>query len=238
MKKLSTKRITNRIGILYLLVAPVLISFGSIKDGLTYCCLAANNKFLASGLDADDDRINFVATHLINFDQTKILSTGEPIDTAALIKKKDLALQLLDSIVNTPRFKEEVLNGHFTHKKGMTNLQIYNLFMSNSPEIKNIRQHLTLEIDTTYLWNVTYQQGSHPSIGYDNQPGDSLVHTVQVQLIKNLSVGDYAAHIAHEYCHMIGFTHPWPWKYRGVPYGIQDIISDMLNIKSDHAAYR
>ena len=181
---------------------------------------------------------HFMATHLINFDLKKIQSTHESIDVEALIKKKDRALFLLDSVVNTEDFKNAVIHGNFTHRNGMSNEQIYDSFVSQSISKRNIREHLTLEIDTTYEWNVTNQKGPHPSVGYDNNPGDSTVNTVQVQLLKELSAEDYAAHIAHEYCHMIGFSHPWPGKWKGVPYCIQHIIENLLDSRADDISYQ
>lgn len=187
---------------------------------------------------AEVSEIHFKATRLVNFDKPKISVLNEPIDIAALITKKDKALYLLDSVVNLPKFKTAIKNIKFTHTNNKTNEEIYNLFVSNDPKIKFIREHLILTIDTTYLWNVTYQRGRHPSIGYDNSRGDSIVHTVQVQLVKKLTAQDYAAHIAHEYCHMIGFVHPRPGKWESVPYGIQHTIENMLEVKEQNLFYQ
>jgi|GEM_PF-5404468 len=170
--------------------------------------------------------VRFIATTLVNFNQTKLSWQDELIKVDSLQWKKDRALFLLDSAVALPAFKQACLNEKFTHKNGLTNEGIYEAFVS--PAYQSIREHLILVIDTSYEWNVTYQQGFHPSIGYDNSVGDSTVHTVQIQLIKYLSPEDYAAHIAHEYCHMIGFSHPWLGKWKAVPYGIQHIIEGLL----------
>jgi hypothetical protein len=179
----------------------------------------------------------FYASVLINFNK-KNLSWGDrsSIDVDSLTLKKNRALSLLDSIVNLYAFRENVLNGSYSHTNGLNNEQIFEEFFGNKH--KNIREHLTLAIDTSWLWNVKYQNRKHPSIGYDNAAGDSIVHTVQVQLVKYLSPEDYAAHIAHEYCHMIGFSHPNPNKWQGVPYGIQHIVERMLtgSVKPENEA--
>jgi hypothetical protein len=176
------------------------------------------------------ENVKFIATNLVNFDNSKLSWLNEPINVDSLKWKKDRALFLLDSVVNLSVFKQEVIKGYYTHTNGLSNEQIFEEFMS--PKYKNIREHLTLVIDTTWRWNVKYQRRRHPSIGYDNEVGDSIVHTVQVQLVKYLTPEDYAEHIAHEYCHMIGFAHRRPRKWQGVPYGIQHVIEKLLTEKS------
>lgn len=173
--------------------------------------------------------VKFIASNLINFNQTKLSWQNKSINIDSLKWKKDRALYLLDSIVNLPIFKVKISEGHYTHTQGLSNEEIFEKFVS--PKYKNIREHLILVIDTSWTWNVKYQRGKHPSIGYDNRAGDSTVHTVQVQLVKFLTPEDYAEHIAHEYCHMIGFSHPKPGKWRAVPYGIQRIIGKLLQEK-------
>lgn len=191
---------------------------------LCFCCsLLLVNRLFAQ---PNPGQVRFIATTLVNFNQTKLSWQDEPINVDSLQWKKDRALFLLDSVVALPAFRQGCLDENFTHKNGLTNEGIYQAFIS--PQYQSIREHLTLVIDTTYVWNVTYQHRRHPSIGYDNTVGDSTVHTVQVQLAKYLSPEDYAAHIAHEYCHMIGFSHNGLGKWKGVPYGIQHIIERLL----------
>lgn len=174
--------------------------------------------------------VRFIATNLINFDQPKLSwQNHESINIDSLKWKKDRALFLLDSVVNLQKFEQEVSNAHFTYTNGLSSDSIYKEFVS--PKYQTIREHLTLIIDTTREWNVKYQHRLHPSIGYDNKVGDSTVHTVQVQLVKYLSPEDYAEHIAHEYCHMIGFAHPGLRKSQSVPYGIQYIVEKILTGK-------
>jgi hypothetical protein len=175
------------------------------------------------------EEVRFQATKLVNFDKEKLSWYRDSIDVGALYAKKDRSLYLLDSVVNTQIFKDAVLKADFSNTNGLTNEEIYQEFIS--PKYTQIRGHLILEIDTTKKWNVRYQRRKHPSIGYDNRRGDSTVHTVQVQLVRYLTVEDYAEHIAHEYCHMIGFVHPNK-KLKSVPYGIQYIIEDLLTKKT------
>jgi hypothetical protein len=182
---------------------------------------------IATDSTIENHKVHFIASSLINFNQKKLSwGTREPINIDSLMHKKDRALFLLDSIVNTSRFRDLIINRSFTHTRNLSNEEIYQEFIN--PKYKSIRENLILAIDTSYLWNVTYQNRRHPSIGYDNSVGDSTVNTVQIQLVKYLSPEDYAAHIAHEYCHMIGFSHSGFGKWRGVPYGIQHIVEKML----------
>src|ERR1700750_2181685 len=73
--------------------------------------------FMADKTNAelDTSRVHFIATHYINFDKTRTSWGRKPINIQALNSKKDRALFLLDSIVNTPQFADSVANFHFSN---------------------------------------------------------------------------------------------------------------------------
>lgn len=170
--------------------------------------------------------VHFAVDTLINFERTTSKWLKDSIDVPKLLRKKDRALFLLDSVVNSPGFRDRVLKKTFKDCE-LSSSDVYTKFMSNDSASDYLRTHLRLSIDISWLWNRWYQKGNRVSIGYDNEPGDPTVNTVQVHIVNTLSAGEYAAHIAHEYCHMIGFFHKNKSE-DDVPYGIQHIIEDML----------
>lgn len=130
------------------------------------------------------------------------------------------AIKYLEKQINTPWFKNEIIFSLFTSTT-LDNYSIYNLIMSGKevlqPEVDN-----EIDVDIT-IYNTWPWVGT---IGYTYP--DTIRTWINRKYFKQFSVADIAANIAHEYCHKLGFTHPFydsEERRSSVPYVVGDLIS-------------
>lgn len=132
-----------------------------------------------------------------------------------LQKLKD-ALSLLETVVNGNEFKQKVLNFksdktdggtyHFImytkwrskriDLKRYTNQEIYDKLMLGNQTVGN---------DNIIIYNLSLEHGSGGStVGYTDKNGN--IHTYEGDF-NEMSIGQMAAHLYHEYTHTVDFEH-------------------------------
>lgn len=138
--------------------------------------------------------------------------------------KLDQAEKLIDLVMNSKEYEEEVLN--FTHKgvktfysnNGLTNAQIYEkLYAGAEALIPAVNYQLDLKVTMYYSNNKT--------VGY-TYPSSMIVNT-NWKFHKNYQPCRIASNIVHEWTHKMGFGHSSNYTSNRdftVPYGHNDII--------------
>ncbi|KAA5538687.1 hypothetical protein [Adhaeribacter rhizoryzae] len=150
------------------------------------------------------------------------------------IEKLSSSIQVLQAVLGSSEFKEEVLkytyngkNGYYYRKniKGdwidqpYSNEEVYRIIMKGQEKLGNIHDNecdLYLEID----------KDDHSTvIGY-TYPGDKTIYTYR-NWFRSFNAIGYASHLAHEWCHELGFSHSKKKTVRrkhSVPYAIGNMI--------------
>lgn len=148
----------------------------------------------------------------------------------------NLALPLIDSVVNSMAFREGILNAKFVNNENLSNVEILSLILTGK------EVHFHRSNDTMDLFLETYPDQSGDNIGttYDSK----RIVSSEAYIIRN---GErcYAAHIIHEYCHTIGngrygFSHRHRVltrrqrreKCQSVPYIIGDLARKILSVQT------
>lgn len=142
------------------------------------------------------------------------------------LEKLNSAFSLVEKVVNTVEFKDRVINfknstgkREFASNKGLTNEEIYQIFMDGREILQN---------DTPGEMNFYLKLYYNPFsrvIGYTN-PDTNLIH-INWRFFKNYHPSDVAANLAHEWVHKIGFDHISAKEHDSVPYAIGYIVGDM-----------
>lgn len=175
-----------------------------------------------------------------------LLAVGQPHTYVHLVSKKNfspkadsilnIALPLIDSVINTLAFGEGILNAKFINTQNQLNTDILTLFLSG----KEI--HFNHANDTIDLVLETYPDQNGDNIG--TTYGSKRIVSSEAYILRN-GARCYAAHIIHEYCHTIGngsigFGHRHRVlskkqrreKCQSVPYIIGDLARKILGIQT------
>ncbi|MEO6524940.1 MAG: hypothetical protein ABIN91_24855 [Mucilaginibacter sp.] len=164
----------------------------------------------------------------VNIDATKGFNTDE-------LKRIEEAQQLLIKVVNHDKFKERVLRFttdglyRFHYRKSFlgnwidkpySNRQVYEIITRSS-----VSDDTAEQIDM----KVAVLPGKDiDALGYTS-PGGDLIYTYR-NWVNNLSMAQYVGHLAHEWCHQLGFDHESKRTERNehsVPFGIGKIIENI-----------
>lgn len=143
------------------------------------------------------------------------LESNNGYENENLIKLNE-ALTLLENIVNSQRFKDAVLNFRSDKTEGGTfHFIMYtkwkrhriDLTRYTNQEIyeKVMRGNESNGTDCFMVFNLTLERGSGGStVGYTDS--NNNIHTYTTDF-HDMKVGEFAAHIFHEYTHTIEFQH-------------------------------
>src|SRR6218665_547567 len=105
------------------------------------------------------------------------------------------ALPLIDSVINSPAFREGILQAKFLNAKELANADILRLLLSGK------EVHGDGPNDTLDLVLETYPDQNGDNIG--TTYGSKRIVSSEAYILRN-GARCYAAHIIHEYCHTIG----------------------------------
>lgn len=123
-----------------------------------------------------------------------------------------LAIEIMVNVVNSEEFKDSVLHPPrlLEETKGMSNEEIYNLFMSGRTELDN-----KPDKDIDIYINMYYKWGS--TIGYTYP--STLSTWINRRFFWSMGEGGIVGNIVHEYLHKCGFSHASRgYTRREVPY--------------------
>lgn len=149
--------------------------------------------------------------------------SGESMD------KLHKAFEVLETVVNSETFKEQVLNfknkkgeRKFASNNGFSNEQIFAMFMDG----RELLQPNTPNEMNFFL--KLYNRSWSKVIGWTN----GKINTINInwKFFKTFSPDDVAGNLAHEWTHKIGFDHTSAAEHDSVPYAIGYIVRD-LSIK-------
>jgi len=152
------------------------------------------------------------------------------------------AAQLLEDVFNSEEFKNEVLNGKFNATNGLTNQQLYDKIMTAHEEDGPGGQNGVVDLRArTLLIDSDESDWKKPcegkTIGVDGE-GTGVTAICPQRLVEWSKEGDtaaLAAHYAHEYMHILGFSHKKPWFSRSgwtaktFVYQIGNIVENLAN---------
>ena len=132
------------------------------------------------------------------------------------------ALAILNQHFFSAEFKRKLLATPMKRTQGLTPAQVYERV--TRPNLNgNVVMRLTVYTD---------KAGGEVGVTTTNASG-TLTSTFEGYVTRN-GAKCYAAHLAHEYCHWVGFTHPkysllGNTKARSVPYAVGDLLAEHLD---------
>jgi hypothetical protein len=162
------------------------------------------------------------------FCQTRI-QLDEPLDasngfvTPELTAMAQQALIIFDTIINSNDFREQFLEKGFVRKQRYSTKEIYQLI------------HSGVEYETQPDNVINLKMQVYPEYNGGSEVGKTVNGIIMTYAgyIRENGVGCYAAHLIHEYCHVVGFSHAFlrmPLRNRTVPYRAGEIAEKILKI--------
>ena len=155
----------------------------------------------------------------------------------------NLAIQKLEYVVNSEEFKQRVLNEKFTKTNGLSNHEIYNSIIKahevqgpgGTDNVIDLRiRTISIEQDgKKWIENCELDSWAG-TIGIDGK-GDGVTAICPQRLklwSQKKDVASLAGHYAHEYMHILGFSHKGLYKRKSLVYKIGDIVKDIINKKN------
>jgi hypothetical protein len=145
------------------------------------------------------------------------------------LTKINKAFELLQEVINSEEFKDRVINfknstgeRKFASNKGLTNEEIYKIFMEG-------RETLQPETpgEMNFYLNLYYKPWSKV-IGYTS--GTTNVINMNWKFFKGFAPFSVSANLAHEWTHKIGFDHTSAKEHDSAPYAIGYIVGDMAEL--------
>jgi hypothetical protein len=123
----------------------------------------------------------------------------------------DVAYEDLNKVLSSESFKRKVLAALFTEARGMSNQQVYDLIVSESPIAVDLSM-FTGTWKQNHLWHTQgYEDPGHPNVCFANR------HFIQ-------SKEACASLLLHETMHIVGFRHDHV-KSTSVPYTMNRIYN-------------
>lgn len=139
-----------------------------------------------------------------------------------IIKQKlDDAVKILERVVNSDQFGKRVENSKYFRNNKMKGAAILQ-------KIRTGHEENTMPDNIISLLVEVYNNKKN-EIGHTTP--DGIIHTNKEWILSN-SATCYAAHLLHEYCHVLGFSHSWlrlPFRSKTVPYKIGNFVAQLEN---------
>ena len=159
------------------------------------------------------------AVPVVRFEAEKV--GGFPPPTDALL---DEAIALLNQRFFSAEFKDILLKADMKITLGLTPEQVYERITAPNTTDGRIVMRLAVYPD--------YAGGGEVGVTTTEADGQHLTSTFAGYITQN-GAKCYAAQLAHEYCHWVGFTHP-RFRFIGnkqhlsVPYVVGDLFAEFL----------
>jgi hypothetical protein len=148
------------------------------------------------------------------------------------LKRVHAAQNSLNKILNNEKFRERVLKFttdglfRFHYRRSFlgkwidrpySNREVYEILTQNSGNLNSGIKQIDLNLEML-------PGGKDEQLGYTN-PDTHQIYTHR-NWFNSLSLAGYTSHLAHEWCHQLGFTHaskPTEKTSHSVPFGIGNI---------------
>jgi hypothetical protein len=175
-------------------------------------------------LKATDAR--FVQSYTVNAGYLAVKAMDVKGFDAASTAKLEKAFAALEKVVNSEEFKNRILNfvntngkNEFASNKGLTNQQIYSMFMEGR---ETLQQNTPGEMN--FFLSLYYKRYSKV-IGWTS--GDINTININWKFFKGFKPSDVAGNLAHEWTHKLGFGHKSAAEHDSAPYAIGYIAREM-----------
>lgn len=172
------------------------------------------------------DDAEYVAPYSLSSGQLAVKAMSIEGFSGESLAKLRKAFELLEAVVNSDEFKDRIINFKnskgertFASNKGLTNEQIYQIFMEGRE---------TLQQNTPGEMNFFLRLYNRPwsrVIGYTT--GDTNVININWKFFRNFRPNEVAGNLAHEWTHKIGFDHKSAAEHDSAPYAIGYIVEEM-----------
>lgn len=156
-------------------------------------------------------------------------------DSISMLKLNESS-KMLEKVINSEEFKNEVLNEKFrigNHK--LSSQDIYDLIMSGKDNYKNKPADYSIDLRVKLF----DEYAGSGNFGFTNM--NTRVTRTHRCYIQQNDTKCYTSHLAHEYMHQIGFVDKrnlFFKKTNSVPYKIGRIIDKLINNKSHCVAIK
>lgn len=144
--------------------------------------------------------------------------------TDAEREKHRVAQRLLENVVNSWEFRQELLSLVFTSTNGMTNAQIYNAII-NGAEI------LSPENDNEADISVNAYRKFGKVIGYTTEKTEST--WLNMNFFDKFNYDEIADNLFHEWLHKLGFDHKSASERTSVPYAAGYLVKKLVKYQMD-----
>jgi hypothetical protein len=183
----------------------------------------------------------FFISHLLAFGQVKVVVKIQSIEGYEGYEKFAIdAGSKLETVLNSDKFKAEVLKANFTETNGLSNQQIYEKIMNahellgegGEDGVIDLRLRTISKEKDGRRWMRNCRIGSFAkTIGIDgNGDGINAICPTWLQhWFETNNVAELAGHYAHEYMHVLGFSHPGRQKSRTAVYQVGEIVSRLIS---------
>lgn len=150
------------------------------------------------------------------------------------------AIQKLEDVINSEKFMQEVLEGNFTETTELSNQEIYDLIIKaqevegpgGNDNVIDLRiRTMTLKEDGK-IWMENCELNSREgTIGVDGQgTGVTAICPQRLKLWSEKNdIAPLTGHYAHEYMHILGFSHRGLNKRKSLVYKIGGIVEKLIN---------
>jgi len=140
------------------------------------------------------------------------------------------AIKILETVVNSPEFREEIYQHQYNGKttffenKGYSNEEIYQIFMSGAEVLNPVN-------DKVMNFDLTMYRSKNPFSkvkGYTKPDTNRIWIHSKFYRLESWTPTDVAANMVHEWVHKIGFGHSYYFDSNrpySVPYAIGGIVS-------------
>lgn len=165
----------------------------------------------------------------------KVNVTQQQNFTADQTDKLNQAITILDQVLNSPEFKEKVLNFSyqgqlgFVQNNGMNNQQIYDYLMGGA-EMYPTQQPANGMADMMLsIYTPPWYKRFSKALAYTNID-DPFLH-IYKNYYNSATVADISNTLVHEWTHKMGFDHDFnatPQRPYSVPYGIGNMVEDLV----------
>jgi hypothetical protein len=168
----------------------------------------------------------YVDTYMIQTERLVVKPMEVTGFSSASVDKLNKAFAALEEVVNSEEFKDKVINFKntqgqraFASNKGLTNEQIYAIFMEGRE---------TLQPNTPNEMNFYLKQYNNRWSAVIGQTSPTTnVISINWKFFKNFEPSDVAGNLCHEWVHKIGFDHTSAAEHDSAPYAIGYIARDM-----------
>ncbi|MFD2935386.1 hypothetical protein [Spirosoma flavum] len=156
-----------------------------------------------------------------------------------------LAVVKLEEVLNSDEFRKAVLSGNYIRTNGFSNKDLYEQIMKahevqgegGEDKVIDLRlRTLSLDSDGSGWMKACDLNSRYGTIGIDgNRDGIAAICPQRLELwAKENSISELAGHYAHEYMHIIGFSHhkclsSQNWREKTFVYKIGNLVTELIS---------